>query len=73
MIARDGLLVVTDTVPHIGHRERIVVPRTVLHGLLTALHLRLAHPTKHQLRQVFGRAFFALDSTDTCDTCTSLK
>ena len=49
-------------------------------GLLTALHLQLRHPSKYQLKQVFCRAFFALDVdqaisrvVDGCHSCASLK
>ena len=49
-------------------------------GLLTALHLKLSHPSKDQLKQVFNRAFFALDVervakavTNGCHACMSLK
>ena len=43
-IARDGLLVVKSKEPFsVG--ERIVIPREVLNGILTAIHLQLDHPT----------------------------
>ena len=65
--------------PFAPSRELIVVPRQVLDGLLTALHLKLSHPTKHQLKLVVRRNFYALDLdiaiervTDTCHTCMSL-
>ena len=58
----------------------IVVPRSVLDGLVTALHIKLDHPSKHQLQLVMRRNFFALDMpaaiarvSDTCHTCASLK
>ena len=58
----------------------IVVPRSALDGLITALHVRLDHPTAHQLNLAMKRHFFALDMTkaidrvrDTCHTCTSLR
>lgn len=44
-IARDGLLVVNCDVPLAPTRECIIVPRQVLDGLLTALHIQLSHPT----------------------------
>ena len=40
--------------------ERLVVPRSVLDGLLTALHIRLSHPSKY------------LESSS-CHTCESVK
>ena len=78
-LARDGLIVVRHDMPFAPSRELIVVPRQVLDGLLTALHLKLSHPTKHQLKLVVRRNFYALDLdseiervTDTCHTCMSL-
>ena len=51
----------------------------MLDGLLTALQLKLSHPTKHQLKLEVRRNFYALDLdsaietvTDTCHTCKSL-
>ena len=79
-IARDGLLVVELSKPFLPTTEKIVVPRSVLPGLLTALHLRLLHPPVSQLRQLFSRYFFALCSdseiqtlTASCHVCASLK
>ena len=66
--------------PFAPSRELIVVPRQVLDGLLTAIHLKLSHPSKNQLKVVVRRNFFALDLdstiervTDTCHVCASLK
>ena len=60
--------------------ERIVVPESVLHGVLTVLHIRLGHPTPYQLHQVFVRSFFALKLdtviakvSKSCDQCNSIK
>ncbi|MCG7866391.1 MAG: hypothetical protein JAY74_08440, partial [Candidatus Thiodiazotropha taylori] len=79
-IAKDGLLVVPRNDPLLPTRELIIVPRSVLHGLLTALHLKLDHPSKHQLLLVMKRNFYALDMsnaievvTDSCHVCSSLK
>ena len=78
-IARDGLLIVRRNQPLTPTRECIIVPREVLNGLLTALHLQLGHPTRHQLSSVFQRYFFALDTDKTielvnsaCHQCASL-
>ena len=81
-LARDGVIVVRHDMPFTPSRELIVVPRQVLDGLLTALtrlHLKLSHPTKHQLKLVVRRNLYALDLdsaiervTDTCHTCMSL-
>lgn len=37
----------------------IVVPRPVLDGLVTALHIKLDHPSKHKLLMMMKRTFFA--------------
>ena len=78
-VARDGLIVVPHHSPTAGKTDKIVVPRKYLHGLLECLHLKLHHPSKLQLRQVFVRAYFALDLDDAlnsvskrCHTCVSL-
>ena len=79
-VATDGLLVVKDH-PHFQPpRERIVVPRMVVDGLLTAIHIRFNHPSKAQMKAIFNRYFFALDidkATDAvstnCHLCQSIK
>jgi hypothetical protein len=77
-IAKDGLLVVRRTDPLSPSTELIIAPRSVLDGLVTALHIKLEHPSKLQL--VMSRNFFALDMqvaiarvSDTCHTCASLE
>lgn len=79
-INRDKVLIVKKEEPFVRTRNLVVIPRHVLAGLLTALHIRLRHPTKHQLTKQFNRHFYALDSdkmiahiTSTCDHCASLK
>lgn len=78
-IGRDNLLVVKRHQTFAPDRDVTVVPRHLLHGLLTALHLRFSHPTKSQLQKVFERYFFALDHeegitevTNSCHLCQSL-
>ena len=78
-IAKDGVLVVKRSLPFVPVIEAIVVPRSVLDGLLTALHIKLNHPSRHQFQMVLQRQFFALDMNDaisrvtsTCHTCASL-
>jgi hypothetical protein len=66
-IAKDGLLVVSNVEPFSSSRDRIIVPRSVIDGLLTALHLQLDHPSPHQLRQVTHRYFHALDMDKAVD------
>ena len=79
-IARDGVLVVKHSQPFAPASEAIVVPRSVLDGLLTALHIKLNHPSRHQFQMVLQRQFFALDMNDAisrvtsaCHTCASLR
>ena len=78
-IAKDGVLVVKRSQPFVPVIEAIVVPRSVLDGLLTALHFKLIHPSRHQFQMVLQRQFFALDMNDAisrvtsaCHTCASL-
>ena len=47
--ARDGMLVVRRNDPLVPSTELIIVPRSVLHGLVTALHIKLGHRSRHQL------------------------
>ena len=79
-IAKDGLLVVHRQTPLSSSNDLIIVPRTVLDGLVTALHIKLDHPSKHQLQLVMKRQFYALDMPqvidhvcETCHTCASLR
>jgi hypothetical protein len=78
--ASDGLLFVRRSDPLLPPADLIIVPRNVLDGLITALHLKLGHPSKHQLHLVVKRHFYALDLSnaidkvcDNCHTCASLK
>ena len=79
-IAKDGLLVVKHDEPLSAVRERIVVPRPLLDGLLTSLHIKLSHPSAHQMKMVTRRYLFALDLdkaivrvSDNCHHCASLR
>ena len=78
-IARDGMLVVRRNDPLSPSRECIIVPRMVLNGLVTALHIQLEHHSAHQLKQVMRRYLFALDldkaikmTSHTCHHCASV-
>ena len=80
VIASDGILVVRDHQPFQPPRERLVVPRSILDGLLTALHIRFNHLSKYQTKRLFSRYFFALDVdkaiylvSSSCHTCESVK
>ena len=79
-IAHDGLLVVERDDPFAPTRECIVVPRSVACGLLQALHIKLNHPSHHQLKCLAQRYFFILDLEKTleviseaCHTCAALR
>ncbi len=79
-LSREGLVVVKKDEPFCPSRECIVVPRPILDGLLTALHVKLNHPSRHQLKLVVLRYFYALDldkaldqCTQSCHLCVSLK
>ena len=78
-ISRDGVLVVRHTEPFQPERELVVIPQHIVSGIITAIHLRLNHPTSHQMKRVFHRYYFALKAdetinhvTSTCSQCLSL-
>jgi hypothetical protein len=78
-VSRDGLLVVRKEEALAPTRERVIVPRQVLEGLLTALHLKLCHPSCHQMKLVVQRYFYALDMdraiehvSGACHQCAAL-
>ena len=78
-IARDGLLVVKSKDAY-STGERIIIPRSVVDGLLTALHIKLNCPKISQLKAVCKRYFYALEldkhietSVNSCHLCASLK
>lgn len=80
LLSHDGLLVNPQASPLGSVIERIVIPAGVLHGLLTMLHLRLSHPTAHQLTKAFSRYFFSLNLdkaitqvTNGCHQCAAIK
>ena len=75
-IAHGGLLVVMKTDPLSPQCECIIV---LLDGVLMALHIRLDHPTCHQLKKVAHCYLYALDmdkaierTSSGCHTCTAL-
>ena len=80
LLTPDGVLVHPVSSPLGPVVERIVIPQQVLHGFLTVLHLKLNHPTAHQLSKAFIRYFYTLnldksisDITKSCHMCASLK
>ena len=61
-------------------RECLVVPRSVLDGLLTALQIQFSHPSKYQTKHLFSGYFFALDVdkaidlvSSSCHICETVK
>ena len=57
-----------------------MVPQSLVPGLITALHLKLGHPTRYQLKTLWNKYVFALnedraieDCTNSCHLCNSLK
>ena len=78
-IGRDGLLIVRKQMPFSSARDLTVIPRHILPGFLSALHLSLNHPTTSQIKEVFHKYFYALDAdldipklTSTCAQCMAL-
>ena len=78
-LATDGLLVVRHCDPLVPSREAIVVPEDVLPGLLTALHLRLNHPSNAELSKIVKRYFWSINldqalqlASQSCHVCASL-
>ena len=80
VISPEGTLVVRQIEPFMPTTDRIVVPQTVIHGILTVLHIITNHPSSYQLVKVFNRFFFAVklevaaaQVTKSCHQCCSLK
>ena len=76
----NGVLIVHKQDPFLHQRKLILEPSHILSGVLTALHIYLQHPTGHQLKKVFKRFYYAINSdsetdkvTGRCDQCNSLK
>ena len=79
LVSPDGLLIHRVAQPLIKV-DQIVVPQNVIDGILTALHLKLQHPTAYQLMKAFSRYFFTLNLeksvsavSKSCHQCTSIK
>ncbi|KAK3105126.1 hypothetical protein FSP39_017698 [Pinctada imbricata] len=79
-VAYDGLVIVKRSEPFQSSRELIVIPREVLHGILTSLHIQLQHPSRNQLKLVTQRFFYAIDMdkaidlvTGSCHQCASIQ
>ena len=81
-IPSEGLLVVKWDEPLVSTYQCIpvIIPRQVLDGVLTAIHLQLSHPTSNQLKKVISSYFYVLDLnkaiyrvTDGGHTCATIK
>ena len=79
-LSRDCLIVVRQQLPFGPVADRIVIPHAIASGILTALHLKLEHPTTHQLKSACNHYFYALDLdnliksiSDQCHQSTALK
>lgn len=75
-IARYNIVIVKQQDPLLPSTELIVVPRHVLDGHVTALHIKLNHPSKYQMLL----HFYALDLSkavdrvcSSCHACVSLR
>ncbi len=78
-IGKNSLIIQRKILPFCPTRELTAIPQHLLSGLLTALHIRLQHPTRNQMKQMFNKFFFALDSDKeieqvcaNCSQCASL-
>ena len=79
-ISRDGLLVVKRSEKYTPVVECIVIPRSLFHGLTTAMHLKFEHPSPYQLKQIMRRAFYAIsmdqvieEVSNSCPQCAALR
>ena len=79
-VSHDGLVVVSTPDLVGSSHEAISVPTRLFTGLIHALHLKLNHPSKHQLHKLVSRYFYSPGQTriidevsDSCVTCTSLR
>ena len=69
-ISRDDIRIVKRDEHLPSPCEYIVIARSVVHGFLSALHVRLDRPSRHQMKLVVQRYFFALDLDKALDRCT---
>ena len=79
-ISDNDLLICKRNNPYGRDFEAIIVLQALTSGIISALHLQLGHPTKSQLKKIWNRYYFALDSdslinecTESCSLCNSLK
>ena len=80
-VVEEGLLVVRIFDRHLMREvSRVVIPPDILDSILTAIHLRLLHPTAYQMQIIFDKYFFsigvkqAIDNLlSNCFLCVALK
>ena len=79
-MAKNGLVTVSSTDDSGMPRKLIVIPQQLFPGLISALHIKLSHPTKYQLGKLVSRYYYCPGSTtviaecvDNCHLCLSLK
>ena len=71
-VVEDGLLVVRMFDKHLMKEVgRVVVPPNLLDSILTAIHLRLQHPTAYQMQIIFDKYFFSVGVKQTIDNLIS--
>ena len=69
-ISRDGPLVVRCDEPFASPHECIVIPRAIIDGFLSALHVKLNHLSRHRIKLIIQRYFFALVFDKALDRCS---
>ena len=69
-ISDSELLIHRKTNPYGKDFELIIIPKNLAMGVISALHIQLGHPTRSQLKKVWDKHFFALDSNQFIDECT---
>ena len=79
-IDEKGMLIIKKSDPFVQERRLIIIPNEILPGLITALHIQLGQPTKHQLLKLFSRYFYGINCSTvvnnvvrSCNQCESLK
>ena len=79
LYVKDGLVLVK-TPESEPYEDAISVPPSIFPGIVSALHIRLDHPSKTQLTGLIGRYFYSPgwrtvinDVTEFCHQCATLK
>ena len=70
-ISESDLLVHRKPNPYGQDFELVIVPKDLVKGLISALHIQLGHPTKTQFKKVWDRFFYALDADNVIEDCTA--